>query len=252
MLVKVSNGKDTIKFDNIPPDTKRMLKMFAEKQGTPPLPETGEWTKDRFMAHATASAELTRMNSGNGPGNNWGQGGERGGDGFDPRSMGRRGEKKDEEEERPVAVRYGKLPKDAPSMFTDMDNDKDGQIGLYEWRTSGNSVLAFQEMDLNGDGLLTVDEYGRYTQQKADREKAVAYESGEGPPKTGMSGRGPGMGMSGRGMPSGKDGSSGAPNYWGAAGEKGKDGSTKDEKRNGKDGGRGMWGGSDSPRPGKK
>ena len=254
MLVKVSGGTNTIKFDNIPPDTKRMLKMFAERQGTPALPESGEWSKDQFMAHASASAELMRMGgSGNGAGNDWGRGGDRGGDSFDPRSMGRGREKKDEEEERPVAIRYGKLPKDAPAMFTEMDGDRDGQIGLYEWRNvEGNSILAFQAMDLNGDGLLTVDEYLRYQQQKSDREKAIAYENGESVPK---GGRGAGAGMMRGPVGSGKDGGAGAygkdsaPNYFGPS-DKSKDTSSKDEKRGkGGDTGRGPWGGGDNPRP---
>jgi hypothetical protein len=229
----------------------RLSKMVAERQGTPTLPETGEWTKDQFMAHAMASAELQRMSggSGNGPGNGWGQGGDgRGGENADSRG-GRGGrDKKDEEEERPIAIRYGKLPKDAPAMFTELDTDKDGQIGLYEWRTAGNSVLAFMEMDLNGDGLLTVDEYSRYTQQKADREKAVAYQSGETPPKTGNTGRGPGSGP-GRGGPTGKDA---VPNYFGPTNDKGKDSSSKEDKRGSKGGdagpgSRGPWDGSSGP-----
>src|SRR4051812_13432126 len=105
--------------------------------------------------------------SGNGGFNNWGNGG----DNPHPRAANRRGggdrKGQDEEEDRPIAIRYGKLPKDAPAIFTDLDTDKDGQIGLYEWRKAGHSIIEFQEMDLNGDGLLTVDEYARYMRQKA-------------------------------------------------------------------------------------
>ena len=247
LLVKVSQGTNTIKFDQIPVDTRDWMRREAERKGALPLPETGEWNKEQFMAHVAASAQSMQMTQGgslNGQGNGWGQGGD-----ADPRAVARGGkdrEKKDPEDERPIAIRFGKLPKDAPAMFTEMDSDKDGQICLYEWRTAGSSVLAFQEMDLNGDGLLTVEEYGRYTAMKTDRERAVAYENGETPaPKAGTAGRGA-PGMTGRGPGSGMMGSFG-PGATQA--DKSKDTSAKDEKRSAKDGGgpgsRGGWGGGD-------
>jgi Ca2+-binding EF-hand superfamily protein len=57
-----------------------------------------------------------------------------------------------------------------PDWFTTLDLDKDGQISLFEWRKSGRDVAAFQEMDLNSDGLLTADEYRRWAKQKATAE----------------------------------------------------------------------------------
>ena len=49
-----------------------------------------------------------------------------------------------------------------PDWFTALDTDKDKQISLFEWRQDGRAVALFQEMDLNGDGLLTRDEYLRW------------------------------------------------------------------------------------------
>ncbi len=66
------------------------------------------------------------------------------------------------EEQRPVVLRYGKMPKELPSWFNDLDTDKDGQVGMYEWRFDSRPVAEFIAMDLNGDGLLTAEEYLRF------------------------------------------------------------------------------------------
>src|SRR5262249_9640470 len=71
-----------------------------------------------------------------------------------------------EEEPKPVVYRAGKLPKELPSWFTQIDTDGDGQISLYEWRSAGKSVEEFQKMDRNGDGYLTIAEVLYYTQGK--------------------------------------------------------------------------------------
>jgi Ca2+-binding EF-hand superfamily protein len=60
----------------------------------------------------------------------------------------------------------GKTGNDLPDWFTALDIDKDGQISLFEWRKGDKPTALFQEMDLNGDGLLTKDEYVRYVRLK--------------------------------------------------------------------------------------
>ena len=58
--------------------------------------------------------------------------------------------------------RYGHLPKDLPSWFNSLDEDKDGQVGLYEWRKGGKATTEYLTMDLNQDGLLTAEEYLKF------------------------------------------------------------------------------------------
>jgi Ca2+-binding EF-hand superfamily protein len=70
-----------------------------------------------------------------------------------------------EEERRPVVHRVGKLPKELPPWFAQLDTDRDAQVGLYEWKESGRPLDEFLAMDRNNDGFLTVDEVLRYVAQ---------------------------------------------------------------------------------------
>jgi Ca2+-binding EF-hand superfamily protein len=61
-------------------------------------------------------------------------------------------------EHKPVVYHAGKLPPGIPDWFPKLDTDGDGQIGLYEWKTSGRPLREFERLDRNGDGFLTIDE----------------------------------------------------------------------------------------------
>ncbi|HEX4592297.1 MAG TPA: EF-hand domain-containing protein, partial [Gemmataceae bacterium] len=87
-----------------------------------------------------------------------------------------------EEEKRTAVYRFGKLPKEIPAWFVEMDVDKDGQIGLWEWvRVRGaNSIDEFRAMDRNDDGLLTAEEVLIYVRAntKSPGNDAVASAQG--------------------------------------------------------------------------
>lgn len=89
------------------------------------------------------------------------------------------------DEPKPVVYRYGKLPPGLPAYFTEADTDKDGQIGLYEWvQYWGNSeakLNEFKGLDLNVDGLFTVEEYLR-GKKAADTAAAAAQPKPVGSP----------------------------------------------------------------------
>ena len=99
-----------------------------------------------------------------------------------------------QEDERPVAYRFGKLPKEVPSWFEKYDTDQDGQIGLYEWRAAGEPTAKFVEMDQTGDGYLTADEWVRFTRMALEKKP----DEGEAAPTGGDRRAGPGGGSSGR------------------------------------------------------
>jgi hypothetical protein len=209
LLQITQSGGDTVDLSKIPSQMRPWLNM-ATQYGGQPLPESGTWTKNDYLAHHARNEEAraafaARGNSGGSPGdpNNfgrdrsawgqgnggpggWGQGGWGQGGGWDQNGggWGQRPpfEKKETEEERPVAMRYGKLPKGLPDWYNEDDTDKDGQVSLYEWRKAGKDVKEFLAMDLNGDNLVTADEYLRFSRQKTIDTKVAAYEAGERDP----------------------------------------------------------------------
>jgi Ca2+-binding EF-hand superfamily protein len=79
---------------------------------------------------------------------------------------------KEAEEERAakgaVLRDHSQLPKEVPVWFGQYDDDRDLQVGLYEWRKANRPIAEFTAMDLNGDGLLEVAEYLRYAKRKAE------------------------------------------------------------------------------------
>jgi EF hand len=137
-----------------PPAPGTAPNQWGGQPGMQPTPggPMGEPSQMSERGNGRNSADYTNMNMAASQANGW-----NGSGGTDPRSA-----IAPVEEARPVVLRYGKLPvKDLPSWFTTLDTDKDGQIGLYEWRADGRRIAEFQTFDLNNDGLITAEEYLR-------------------------------------------------------------------------------------------
>ena len=66
------------------------------------------------------------------------------------------------------AARAGRPPEGLPEWFSRLDTDRDGQLGLYEWRKSGRPLEEFFRMDRNGDGFVTAAELSRYLAAQPD------------------------------------------------------------------------------------
>lgn len=156
-----------------------------------------------------------------GPGGpNGGPPGQPGGDEKDD------GKKKEKEiDYNQVGIRYGMLPPGLPDWFTELDSDKDGQVGLYEWRQAGRKTADFNDLDADGDGLLAPRELLRVEAIKAEQAKlTAAAEGSDATPTRGPGGRGasadrptPGKSDGGTGSPPGKGGDRGK---WGGGGGK--------------------------------
>ena len=131
----------------------------------------------------------------------------------------RKARDKDEESARVVVYRFGKLPKELPSWFEKYDTDLDGQVGLYEWRRAGEPTAKFVEMDLNGDGYLTAEEWLRFAKAQLDKKPDAVDENGDPIDGSGST-RGSSASRGGpptRGAPTGRD-------------DKAKDPKAKDDK----------------------
>jgi len=170
---------------------------------------------DGYITLAEYRAWYANQGGGGGPGGrgrdnfggdmgmgNWGDMGGGWGNRMDPR--------REAEEPKPVALRYGHVPKEVYEQFPwfeEYDTNKDAQIALHEWRKAGRSIEEFNTYDLNGDQLITADELLRFTRKQADDQRIAAIMDGTGTGRafaTGPGGRGPGgRGPGGPGGPPG-------------------------------------------------
>ena len=117
----------------------------------------------------------------------------------------------EELDRKPVVFRAGgAMPAGLPGWFKELDTDKDGQVGLYEWR-KGSSVLEkhkidpdldeFRKWDLNDDGFITPEEALRFLAQGATPRTAVASASGSSSGDRPSGGKGnPWSGFGGKGF----------------------------------------------------
>ncbi len=112
----------------------------------------------------------------------------------------------EEEVKKPAVYRAGNLPQGIPDWFARYDTDGDGQIGLYEWKASGESIEKFRQIDRNNDGFLTIDEVMRYM---AEQKKNSGGAQSFGGNRFANAGQGNNQGPGGNGGFQGRGGNGG-------------------------------------------
>jgi hypothetical protein len=101
----------------------------------------------------------------------------------------------EELDKRATVYRAGHLPKELQkTWFEEYDTDKDGQVGLYEWKASGRPMAEFRAMDANGDGFVTAEEALRYFKKNPTAFANPAGGNGRGPAAGGTNSGGYGRG----------------------------------------------------------
>jgi len=155
--------------------------------------------------------------------------------------------KQQEEDKRPVVYRAGKLPKNIPAWFAELDTNNDAQVALYEWKVSGRPLEEFQKMDRNSDGFLTVEEVLKYQEKNGVQVASSGSGGGGGNTFTAPDSAG-GSGGSTNAFDRKSNFNGGGPGFSGGGGGKSKKG------RNGDQGGGGKskkgQGGGDFPQKG--
>jgi hypothetical protein len=247
-----ATGGQVIDMGKLEPEARARVRGAYEKYGVPPPADNAVISRAQFVnTVGPAIAARSAMGPGGGfggpgrggpggmgdpnrswndPNNDWGSNPRDFGDRRDPNDRKDGRDRKEEKKEPPVfAVRYGKLPEGLPLWWNDYDTNKDGQIGLHEWRLQNEPTAKFYEMDLDGDGLLTPDEYLRYAamQEQKKEVEAIAKAAADGEewpnrPSAGMGGDRR-MGGPDRGNPGG------GPNPWVGGGK----GGNKDDANQG-------------------
>jgi Ca2+-binding EF-hand superfamily protein len=124
----------------------------------------------------------------------------------------------EEVEKKPIAYRAGKLPKELPAWFDQYDTDKDGQIGLYEWKNTGRPLDEFFKIDRNGDGFLTIDEVLYFERASGRLTVSAAPATEANPPPTSPSIFSPAQDNFGSTQNPGNNSDSSAPGQPGAFG----------------------------------
>jgi hypothetical protein len=110
------------------------------------------------------------------------------------------------EDPRPTVYRAGNLPRellDRAPWFPQLDRDRDGQVGLYEWKEAGRTLDDFRALDLNGDGFVTAEEALRYLKKTSKGASSSNTQTAFGGPGGGMFPRGGSGGGNFPGRPGG-------------------------------------------------
>ncbi|HEX4591201.1 MAG TPA: EF-hand domain-containing protein, partial [Gemmataceae bacterium] len=120
------NNDGQLDFNEMPDSLKSGLANYdTNKDGLINLDEFKSYYRDRIQLRMQEQGQA---------------GGQASADGLPPAAES--GPLPEEEEKRQTVYRFGKLPKEVPAWFAEMDVDKDGQVGLWEWvRVRGSQSI---------------------------------------------------------------------------------------------------------------
>jgi Ca2+-binding EF-hand superfamily protein len=176
------NGDGVLNYDEMPENLRaEKEKWDTNKDGVIDLKEFKEFAKARFDL---IRSELEALNP-----SGQGQGSAPGASGVLPTVP----IVPEEDTPKRTVYRAGNLPKELPAWFAQLDTDGDGQVGLYEWKKSGQPLSEFQKMDRNGDGFLTVEEVLAYQAIQNKGKAGNGQVAGNGPSPGNGSPRGGGF-----------------------------------------------------------
>jgi hypothetical protein len=185
------NGDGFLSFDEMSDD----LKAEKDKWDTD---HNGMIDLNEYKAFFAARVQQMRTENGGG---NAGAGGGPGGNnqGAGGNATPQETPAGPKEDPKPVVYHADNLPKELPPWFAQLDTDRDGQIGLYEWRAAGRPIQDFLSMDKNNDGFLTVEEVLAYVAEHPE----AGQGNGPGGGGYGSNGFGGGNGRGNRGRGNG-------------------------------------------------
>ena len=140
----------------------RMRSFFSQMRSSNASPDDRRQQMQSFFSRMRGGERGTSSRGGSS------RGGREGSD------RGRRGGSSKEQSKPKPRVR---VTVDLPEQYADQDLDKDGQLGLYEWKLA--AIAQFRTLDANGDGFLTPRELSAGSSTEAVATAAPAAASAD-------------------------------------------------------------------------
>ena len=150
----------------------RMRSFFSQMRSSNASPDDRRQQMQSFFSRMRGGERGTSSRGGSSRGGSSRGGSSRGGrEGSD---RGRRGGSSKEQSKPKPKVR---VTVDLPEQYAGLDLDKDGQLGLYEWKLA--AIAQFRTLDANGDGFLTPRELSAGSGTEAVATAAPAAATAE-------------------------------------------------------------------------
>jgi len=145
----------------------RMRSFFSQMRSSNASPDDRRQQMQSFFSRMRGGERGTSSRGGSSRGGS-SRSGREGSD------RGRRGGSSKEQSKPKPRVR---VTVDLPEQYAGLDLDKDGQLGLYEWKLA--AIAQFRTLDANGDGFLTPRELSAGSSTEAVATAAPAAASAD-------------------------------------------------------------------------